>query len=420
MQQPRDVRPRVEELAVVGGREVRGQRRVGIGVLDVAATRGRVERVRTERRPFGHHVQVRGEAPGVVGLEHVVLEDVLLRVGPVVGNLAGVVVAHDVDARGQARAHVAGLGAGAAVRVLRAAVHPLLRLGHEAVHPSVVDVGHGVVDRVRAAVVDVGRIVERGHAAAVNRIRHAHSGRNPVSARVRAEVAVERAVLLHDDHDVLDLVDAGERGDLDPQRGRGRREVVNRGGNHRAPLLGAAGGEGMRGREAAVPLQPRPRDRLPARADAALERHHLAGAAGLEQAAERLGIAGDGERRAARQRYGRADVLGDGPAVKPARGHHPVAVGRDRAGRHHEAVGAGGVRDRALHRAETVLCREAAPQHDRDAAPPDAMVDPDERPEHGQLAPGGHRVGGREDRQAVRERGPAGLRRVLTGWGRPR
>ncbi len=212
----------------------------------------------------------------------------------------------------------------------------------------------------------------------------------------------------------------GERRDLDPQRGRGRREIVNRGGNHRAPLLGAAGGEGVGRRETAVPLQARPRDRLPTRADAALERHHLAGVAGLELAAERLCVAGDGERRGARQRHRRANVLGDGPAVEAARGDHPVAVGRDRAGRHHEAVGAGGVGDRALHRAEAALCREAAPQHDRDTAPPDALMNPDERPEHGQLAPGGQRVRRRVDRQPRRERGPAGFRRVLAGWGRPR
>jgi len=64
---------------------------------------------------------------------------------------------------------------------------------------------------VRTAAVQVVRVVERTDAAAVRGIRHADVRRDSVRARIRAEVGVERPVLLHDHDDVLDLVDAGRR-----------------------------------------------------------------------------------------------------------------------------------------------------------------------------------------------------------------
>ncbi len=60
-------------------------------------------------------------------------------------------------------------------------------------------------------VVLVVRIVEGRHADAADRIGHAHARGDPVRAGVSAEVGVERAVLLHDDDHVPDLVDAFER-----------------------------------------------------------------------------------------------------------------------------------------------------------------------------------------------------------------
>jgi hypothetical protein len=67
---------------------------------------------------------------------------------------------------------------------------------------------------VRAAPVAVAPVVIGLLAGVAIRIREArHRARIPdeagdaVGARVRPEVGVERAVLLHDDHDVADLVD---------------------------------------------------------------------------------------------------------------------------------------------------------------------------------------------------------------------
>src|ERR1019366_9907921 len=52
---------------------------------------------------------------------------------------------------------------------------------------------------------------KRRYAAAVQLVRDAYPGWDPVGARVGAEVAVEGPVLLHDHHDVLDLLDPHER-----------------------------------------------------------------------------------------------------------------------------------------------------------------------------------------------------------------
>ena len=54
-------------------------------------------------RPAADHEQVRGQAPRGVRLEHVVLQDEVARVGPVVRDLARVVVAHDVACRRRRR-----------------------------------------------------------------------------------------------------------------------------------------------------------------------------------------------------------------------------------------------------------------------------------------------------------------------------
>src|SRR5207253_9250822 len=142
---------------------------VGVEAFDAFA--GRFERVgaahgvaahRAHRRPAAHQEQVLGQAPGAVGLEHVVLEHEVLGVGPVVGDLAAVVVAHHVGFAGD-RAHgVVGVRAGRAFDGLGG--------GDEAVHRPACDVGRGGGFAVRAAVVDVGAVVDGGQAAAGRRV----------------------------------------------------------------------------------------------------------------------------------------------------------------------------------------------------------------------------------------------------------
>ena len=83
---------------------------------------------------------------------------------------------------------------------------------------------------MRAAAVDERRVVERAVAPAGQRVGQAHgevavAGGDPVRARIRAEVRVERAVLLDDHHHVADLVDphVGHVHWRDPGRRRRRR-----------------------------------------------------------------------------------------------------------------------------------------------------------------------------------------------------
>ena len=195
----REVGPRiVERLAVAGGAERRVER--GFAAQRVAV-------LRAAGSPAGDEREMGREAPGVVRLEHVVLQDEVMRVVPVVRDLVRVVVAHHVGRRRRQRA--AGV-----VRVVTREEAPLPRLRLEAVHLSVVDVEDRVAHVVGAARVAVGRVVVWLDAdvrlrvgIAGDRPGIAREPRDPVGAGIRPEVGVERAVLLHDDHDVADLVD---------------------------------------------------------------------------------------------------------------------------------------------------------------------------------------------------------------------
>ena len=151
-----------------------------------------------------------------------VLEHVVLRVLPVVGDLTTVVVAHHVEALALrcARAWTAG-------RVHRLAALADLGLADEAVHLAAVYVRGRVDRRMRPAVVCVRGCVVGRDAAAVLGVGQAwHAARVPCQARdaVRAgvgpEVVIERAVLLHDDHDVLDLLDPRISSDVEGDRRR--------------------------------------------------------------------------------------------------------------------------------------------------------------------------------------------------------
>jgi len=143
------------------------------------------------------HVQVRGQAVRGDGFEEAVLQDVKLRVIPIIGKLALVVPAH----------HVTGLLHGP---------------GDEAVHQAAVDTGEGVGPVVRPSLVDQSCIVGRAHARPT-RIRDADAGRQAFSSGIGSEIVIEAAVLLHDEDEMPDLFEAG-RGD-GRWSGLGRRPV---------------------------------------------------------------------------------------------------------------------------------------------------------------------------------------------------
>ncbi len=136
-----------------------------------------------------------------------VVENEILGIGPVVGHLALVAVAHHVGLLGPTHR---------ARRVVwvRASPQRLLLLADKAVHLGISDVGHRVGVTVGASAVHVVDIVEGLVTATPRWVGDTNGGhavlhRDAVGAGERPEIAVERAVLLHHDDHMADLVDAG-------------------------------------------------------------------------------------------------------------------------------------------------------------------------------------------------------------------
>ena len=219
VQEVREVGPRVgREVARVGpvpvARHVHRRPEVGMTARRNAA-------LGAARRPSGDHVEVGGEAPRADALEHVVLQDEVLREGPVVRDLPRVVPADRVGT-GVRAAGSRALGRGGVLRAVRVA--PADRPGDEPVHPSAVEILVRGMRRMRAPAVPDTVVVERPDAVMSHGIGQADGGSSvhhgdAVGAGVRAEVGVERPVLLHHHDDVLDLVDP--RG---PRRAAAQRE----------------------------------------------------------------------------------------------------------------------------------------------------------------------------------------------------
>jgi hypothetical protein len=136
------------------------------------------------------------------------LEDKVLGVGPVIWDLTGIVIAHDI--RHLAHAPTSFLGS--------------LR-GDKAIHSAAVDVSDCCLRTVRAALVEVLRVVERRNTAMRYRIGHTDGRTSMVHGdAVRpwegSEVVVEGAVLLHDHDHMLNLLEADRAGRLIGQWGR--------------------------------------------------------------------------------------------------------------------------------------------------------------------------------------------------------
>ena len=131
----------------------------------------RVVLLRALRRPARDHVQVHRHAPRGVRLEHVVLEYERLRPGPVVRQLALIVVGHHrlrLILRIRACRSVE-------MRRTRKLAATMSRLD-EPVHLAVIDIPDRIRVVMRPAQVKVSRGMERTHAMMGERVRHANRG----------------------------------------------------------------------------------------------------------------------------------------------------------------------------------------------------------------------------------------------------
>ena len=186
-------------------------------VVGVRSTGHGVAWVRAGRRPPGDQVQVGWQRPGIDRREHAVLQHVARRQLPVVRYLPAGVEAHHVgraagaagrfparEGRGRVlRARRAGATEGADVAVHAAAVHGDPR-GPEAVRTADVELVPVVVGPSAAADLRIGD---------ADRERSVRPRRQAVRPGERTEVVVERAVLLHDEDQVVDVGDARGRVD---------------------------------------------------------------------------------------------------------------------------------------------------------------------------------------------------------------
>ncbi len=222
VEQPRDVGPRVDRPLSVPPLVLRALE------LHVRDARHRIAGVEARRRPPGDQEQVRGKGPAVGRREHPILQHVRVRVPPVVGDLLARHVAHHVGL-------LLGSEERRAVRV-RTLGAPVLRRRErvdEPVHRAAVDRGDGRALVVRTSLVALlGGSVD-ARPVAQDRVRDA-VGRlavlvaEPVHSWVRTEVVIERAILLHDEDQVIELEDAlGLGGSLGARaRERGRHDPL--------------------------------------------------------------------------------------------------------------------------------------------------------------------------------------------------
>ena len=208
--------------------------RCSLGSIQGIFTAHRVAGCSTLGRPARDHEEVRRQAPRAVGLEHFVLQYEVLGVGPVVRDFTRIVPAH----------YIRGLSGGTTgrIRTLAGFLSPAEGL-NKAVHFSAGDVGSSRSGGMRAAGIHVSGVVVRLHTGIGLWVVDAHR-RNPVlhrdtiHPRISTKVRIKRAVLLHNNDDVLDFVTHQPR--LLARRGRGGRGRLA--GLARLRRLGCFGG----------------------------------------------------------------------------------------------------------------------------------------------------------------------------------
>jgi hypothetical protein len=131
-----------------------------------------------------------------------ILQDVVLGIVPIVGDLTSVVPAHNIKC---GRASAEGIVA------CGTPLSPLLGLGDESIHLTSIDVRHRTGGAMRTSTIKVAWIVIGRNTLPGSWIIHTHRRHaiihgNAVSSRIGTEIAIERPVLLHNHDDMFDLV----------------------------------------------------------------------------------------------------------------------------------------------------------------------------------------------------------------------
>ena len=114
---------------------------------EVGGARAGIVRVGAASAPPRNQIEVGREAPGSHPFEQMILQDEVVRVGPVVRDLGSRVVPHHV----RDRRRLGRRTAGGFVRVNAEPLAALEGCSYEAVHTATVDVFPGGVERMRAA-----------------------------------------------------------------------------------------------------------------------------------------------------------------------------------------------------------------------------------------------------------------------------
>ncbi len=144
-----------------------------------------------------------GKTPGRIRFKHTVLQDKVFGVGPVVGNFVKVMVSHHI------RLPIPTARRGIWVDTTSLSI---FGLRDETIHLPMIDISSGVWRSMWSPMIQVLCIMIGSHTLARQWIVDTHCGHailhwNAICTWIRAEVAVERSILLHNHDDMLDFVD---------------------------------------------------------------------------------------------------------------------------------------------------------------------------------------------------------------------
>ena len=152
-------------------------------------------------RPLGYHKKVLRKTPGGIGLKHLILKNEILGICPVIGNFAGIMIAHDIRYRCSSAGRIVGaLATGLST----------LRAGDKAIHLSTINIKAGVDLPVRTAIIFIGSGVVGVDAGPGFWICYADRELSILDGQairtgVGAKIMIKGAVLLHNNYNMLDL-----------------------------------------------------------------------------------------------------------------------------------------------------------------------------------------------------------------------